>query len=223
MIDSTFNLDYLIDQNQEYISLFKQNLLIKLMSTDALSCKHNRDKLLSAIQTFSNYFQKTVQLRSVLTEDPEFLQVAQEHLKEEFLHNEKLLIDRGNELPCFDPVLETTSSWFAWKMFTLNDEERHLLVHLVLEASAAIFFQEADNLMQRYNETDYFSVHNELDSGHEKLGIDLLSDLPPRKYKRLLTVQMQGWAIVNVACDRIAFLTWPNIAHKVIDTLPLSS
>lgn len=210
-------IEYLLKINKEQTVKYKQNLLLNLMTTDILNHKENRDRLLSAIQTFSNYFQKAVQLRSVLTEDSAFYHVAQEHLKEEFLHNEKLLEDRHNKLPFFDPILEATSTWFAWKMLTLNDEERHLLVHLVLEASAAIFFREADAVMQHFKETDYFSIHNELDEEHEKLGIDLLYDLPPRKYERLLSVQKQGWAILNTACERIAIITWPEIPHTLVN------
>ncbi|WP_248800351.1 iron-containing redox enzyme family protein [Pseudomonas sp. MWU13-2105] len=169
--------------------------------------KENRERLLDAVQVFSDYFQKTIMLRSVFCENRHFLSVVQAHLNEEFGHNFKLMKDRKYRVPVWHPILEATAAWFAWKMFTLDNEEKTVLIHLVLEASANIFFSAAHEVMRRYGETDYFEVHAQVDAQHEQMGIDLLDNLSAKKYVNLMTVQQQGWEMLNAACDQIACLS----------------
>ena len=91
-------------------------------------------------------------------------------------------------------------------MFTLDNEEKTVLLHLVLEASANVFFQSAHQAMTAYKETDYFKKHADADEKHEKMGLELLLQLSSEKYRRLLEVQKQGWEMINVVCNRIAEL-----------------
>ena len=113
---------------------------------------------------------------------------------------------RNNVPPKWDPILEATSCWFSWKMLTSNAEEKTVLVHLVLEASANVFLSEADKMMNCYGETSYFKIHSDADEKHEKMGIDLLENLTEREYRCLSTIQHQGWDMINAACARMAFL-----------------
>lgn len=180
---------------------------MRFITSDRMKKKTTRTKLLDYIQVFSDYFQKTVLLRHALCETSKFLPITQEHLSEEFNHNVSLMRDRKNKPPAWDPILNATASWFSWKMFTLGEEEKTLLVHLVLEASANIFFHAAHKVMHHYSETDYFKIHSELDEKHEQMGIKFLTGLLPEQYQRLIEVQHQGWDMINTVCDRIARLT----------------
>ena len=210
----THTVEELFKRNDAFIESYRLSSLMHLIRSPFMAKRKARQTLLDLIQVFSNYFQKVVMLRSVFTENIKFHLIALDHLKEEFCHNEKLMADRHYQAPAWDPILEATSSWFAWKMLTLNDEERTVLVHLVLEASANIFFQEAHQVMHHYGETDYFKIHSDVDEQHEQMGKALLYDLTPRQYARLLAVQSQGWSILMTACDRIAELTSVNCSEK---------
>jgi hypothetical protein len=200
-------LDSLLRRNQQFIAQYKKSPLMQLITSDEMVKKAARTKLLDCIQVFSNYFQKTIILRHVLCEAAKFLPVTQAHFDEEINHNVSLMRDRKNRPPAWDAILEATAAWFTWKMLTLGDEEKTVLVHLVLEASANVFFHAAHKVMQRYDETDYFKIHAELDEGHEQMGIQLLTNLPPEKYSRLIEVQSQGWDMLNAVCDRMAQVT----------------
>jgi hypothetical protein len=194
----------LLEKNKYYSDRFIDNPLMKLVQSPEMAKKEARERLLDCIQVFSDYFQKTVLLRNALCEDPKFSSVAQEHLHEEFEHNLSLMKDRKNRARKWDPIIESCACWFTYKMFTLDQEEKTLLMHLVLETSANSFFQEAHKVMQSYGETTYFKIHSEADEHHEKMGQDLLRGLPPSKYERLLEVQFQGWSMMETICGQIA-------------------
>jgi hypothetical protein len=199
-------LEEIIKQNEACIETFKVSKLMQLIGSDLMTKAENRYKLLDCIQTFSNYFQRTLMLRTAFTDTTHFANLAQEHLDEEYGHNISLLQERANKPPKWDPILESGSAWFCWKMLTLDNTEKTLLIHLVLEGSANIFFTAANVVMQRYKTTNYFNVHAENDERHEALGFELLEGLTPKIYQNLALVQKQGWEVLIMTCDRIAEL-----------------
>lgn len=200
------SLSVLLKRNEEFAEKYRNSSIMKLIKSTEMSQREARERLLDCIQVFSNYFQKAVMLRNIFCDNRKFLAVTQEHLNEEFAHNLSLDRDRNYRPHVWDAILEATSSWFMLKMFTLDEEEKTVLVHLVLETSANIFFQEAHKVMHTYDETDYFKIHSEADEKHEKMGISLLQNLSPKKYARLLEVQQQGWDVLTATCNRIAEL-----------------
>ncbi len=199
--------ELLLKENKRLADCYRSSNLMCLIQSKQMEDRENRERLLDSIQVFSDYFQKTVMLRSVFCENPNFLSIVQTHLSDEFGHNLKLMKDRKYRTPAWHPILEATAAWFTWKMFTLDNEEKTVLIHLVLEASANIFFSAAHEVMRRYGETDYFEVHAEEDVRHEQMGTDLLDSLSSKKYINLMTVQQQGWEMLNAACDQIARLS----------------
>lgn len=202
--NSTFEL--LISTNQQFANDYRSSGLLELIASEDMSNIQCRSRLLDLIQTLSNYFQRVMLLRSALADDAKFSAFALTHLKEEFCHHEQLLTERNHQPPAWDPILEATCSWFTWKMMTTNDEEKTVLIHLVFETSGSIFFQAAYQIMQQYYSTEYFKVHSAADEEHEKMGMELLKNLTPETYKRLLEIQNQGWQMMITACNRIATL-----------------
>lgn len=180
---------------------------MKLLNSKKLKSNVTRKKLLACIQTLSDYFQKVVMLRNVFCEDSRYLPVTQNHLKEEFFHNLSLMEERKNKPAQWDPILESTSSWFAWKMITLNEQEKTLLVHFVLEASGNLFFQKAYPIMKMHGKADYFKLHSEADEEHEKMGGRLLKNISQDQFSRMLEVLTQGWEVMTAVSDRIAELS----------------
>lgn len=200
------SLKTLLNANKNFEKEYRNNTLMAFVTTEMMCERNVRVKLLDCIQVFSNYFQKVVMLRNCFCENPPIYQQTLEHLQEEFCHNVKLMADRGFRPPLWDSILEGTSSWFCWKMFNSSEEEKIVLVHLVLETSANIFFKEAHNVMHKYHETDYFYIHSEVDEKHEDMGREFLENLTTNQYQRLYEIQCQGWDMLNTICARIAFL-----------------
>lgn len=198
------SLEYILKKNQNYVEKYNENMLMGFIRGEQMSNSEMRKRLLDCIQVFSNYFQKVVMLRNVFSEVPRFCIVAQEHLAEEYGHDLALRKDRKHRPCVWDAILDATSAWFTWKMLVLDNEEKTVLIHLVLETSANVFFREAHKVVGQYGETDYFETHSEADEKHEKMGHVLLENLSPEKYARLLDVQKQGWDVLNAACRRIA-------------------
>jgi len=203
---SSLNFEELVKRNQEFSEKYNNNALLKFIKTEAIKDKSTRARLLDCIQVLSDYFQKALMLRYVLGNQVDSINIAYQHLCEEFGHSFSLMKDRDFRVPVWDPILEATSSWFSWKMFNTSDEGRTLLIHLVLEASADAFFSEAIKMMQEFNETNYYTIHAEVDEQHEKMGLALLEGLSAQQYKSLFELQQQGWDMINVICTRIAEL-----------------
>jgi hypothetical protein len=207
MKDNSPMLKKLLQRQAAFLKQFNENPLMQLIVGQETTKQDVRRQLLDSLQVFSDYFQKAVMLRAVFTEQSLLFKMAQEHLHEEFGHNTSLSADRGHRPTVFDPILESTTSWFCWKMLTLDRLEKTVLMHWVLEASAYSFFTEAHKVMQIYKETDYFKVHAEADEYHKELDTSFLEGLSDENYANLLIVLEQSWQILFTACGRIAELS----------------
>jgi hypothetical protein len=193
----------LFKKNDEYANQFKSSAFMQLVSSEKMANSELRGRLLDCVQVLSNYFQKVVMLRYVFCDDDQFKPLTTQHLDEEFGHNLLLSKDRGEKPPIWDPILESTCSWFAWKMFTFNDEQKTLLVHMVLETSANIFFSVANTTVCQHEPIQYLTVH-EIDVKHEQMGRDLIvKAISQDKLEKLFLIQQQGWGVLNAACNRM--------------------
>lgn len=200
------NEECLYRQQEQCLKNFQESHLLKILSSTELDKKETRDKMLDSIQIFANYFQKIVMLRSVFTHGPILSSMAQMHLNEELGHDVILMKERSNKSTPFDPILDSSMAWFCWQMFKLNDLEKTVLMHWVLESSAYCFFIHAKTVFDRYGEMKYFQIHSEADEEHKDIDPALLNSLRPEEYARLEMILVQGWSVMTAACDRIAEL-----------------
>ena len=194
----------LYQQQALNLQRFENSDLLKLLSKKELEEKEMRDKVLNCIQVFANYFQKIVMLRNIFTNDSAFSVMARAHLNEELGHDDILIKERGNKNTFFDPILDSAMAWFCWKMMGLNDLEKTVLMHWVLESSAYCFFINAKKIFDNYDEMEYFKIHSEADEEHKNIDPALLNNLHSNEYDNLATVLAQGWAVMTAACNRIA-------------------
>ena len=204
MISLKNDLQAVIDNNALWIKKFSQSAMVTLLKEPVINSEEGITSLMNCIQTFSNYFQKTVMLRATLTDNLKFSVSAQQHLDEEYGHHMLIASLRKHQPPHWDPILESTAAWFSWKMLTLDNIEKTLLVHLVLESSAVVFFQAAYEVLKKHDCAQYFSIHMENDPSHETMGTDLLRNLREEEYSNLLLIQNQGWEVLITAGNRIA-------------------
>jgi len=196
----------LYQQQALNLQKFENSNLLEFLSTSELEKKEIRDKILNCIQTFANYFQKIVMLRNIFTNNPVFSLMARAHLNEELGHDDILMKERDNKNSSFDPILDSAMAWFCWKMMGLNDLEKTVLMHWVLETSAYCFFAKAKAIFVRYEEMEYFKIHSEADEEHKNINPAFLNELRLEEYASLETVLAQGWAVMTAACDRIVEL-----------------
>lgn len=194
----------LINLNNKYIEEFQSSKLIETIQSPQMQDKKKRDKFLACVQVFSNSFQKMIMLRSAFTELTDFEKITYKHLKEEFGHNVILEEARQHQPPIWDPILESLSCWFSWRMFSLNDCEKLVLVHFILEAGSDVVCSAASEIFSACGEGGYFNLHSELDKDHKNMGLYLLKGLSDHEYDRLLKVQHQSWSIFNAAMMRMA-------------------
>lgn len=206
--DPKNNLDTLIETNKSYLEEFDRNPLFELMRSGQLYDKQLRTKFFDCFQVFSNYFQKMMMNRVCFTEEGSYLSLFELHLEEEFGHNTKLSEDRNKRKPTWDPMLEATSGWFSNKMLSYDNIEKIILVHLVVEASACIFYKNAASIMDVDKfKSKHFEMHfSDIDTFHVTMGVDLLKKEGVLDFSKLLVVQAQGWEMLNSVFTRIAQL-----------------
>ncbi|MBW4575129.1 MAG: hypothetical protein KME08_07580 [Aphanothece sp. CMT-3BRIN-NPC111] len=200
-------LEKLLQRNKQFTEDHKKNPMFDLVTSGRLAEERLRNRFFDCVQVWSNFFQKTILTRSAFTEDRQFAQLFKKHLDEEYGHNTNLAAERGDAVQIvWDPILEATSNWFAWKMLTLDNTEKTVLVHLVLEVGSSAFSTIANPIMAAFQDTEYFAIHDEADEDHQEMGLDLLIDLEQKTYDRLMQIQKEGWDMLNVLCARIAEL-----------------
>lgn len=196
-------INRLILDNEIYKERFKKNKLFKIRLDNNLQ----KDKFLNYFQIWSNEFQKMVLARVVFSEQKEFTKLAWEHLLDEFGHNIELSKDRKSNIEIEDAVFEALGSWFTLKMMTLGDSERTVLVHLVVESCATIFYEKLGAIFLNCEKSGkHFKTHTHLDHEHEQMGIDLLKRLNIND-SALLAIQKKGWNIIEALFTRLADIT----------------
>jgi hypothetical protein len=99
-------------------------------------------------------------------------------------------------------MLHATANWFAWRILSMDNPDKLVLVHLVLEGAGEIFHEVAAPIMARFGETDYFARHLG-DKAHADMAIEALMGHDRATYQRLMEVQRQGWDMLNTLCARM--------------------
>jgi quercetin dioxygenase-like cupin family protein len=205
--DRSPGLVELLRRNDAFARDHQNNPMFELVTGGHLADARVRSRFLDTVQVLSNAFHRLILLRGATTEEPRFSVLFDRHLSEEYDHAARLAADRGDDLvQVWDPVLDATTSWFVAKMLTLDDAEKAVLVHLVLEVGSRVFTAVANPVVSSYGETDYFAIHEEADADHERMVNAPLDGLEPLVYERLYVVQRQGWDMLNTLCARMSAL-----------------
>ncbi|AAU04046.1 hypothetical protein [Rickettsia typhi] len=195
-------IDLLILDNEKYKKHFRKNKLFKVKFDSTL----RKNKFLKHFRIWSDEFQKMVLARVVFSETKEFKQLAWEHLTDEFGHNIELSQNLENDKETTDSIFEALGSWFTLKMMTLGDSERAVLVHLVIESCATIFYEKLGSIFCNHKTSQHFKTHMQLDPEHEQMGIDLLKQININDIS-LLIIQKKGWDMIDALFTRLAEIT----------------
>jgi mannose-6-phosphate isomerase-like protein (cupin superfamily) len=206
--NDTNDLAQLLKEQKYFENIYYNNPLIKLVTSEEVISPVIKERLLEALNFWSDWFQKVIFVRAAFTSMPEFNISAVEHLKDELGHNQFLYELRNHQpIVLWDPILEAISSWFYQKMMTATDAEKTVLMHFVLEGSASIFHTQA---LKLFPKAHHFEVHSDLDEDHFQLGVDAIKKATKVDISSLRQILRQGWAMLNALCTRIAELALAN-------------
>ncbi|MGI4851642.1 MAG: cupin domain-containing protein [Janthinobacterium lividum] len=174
---------------------FKKGALMKLVTSKRAQEKDVQDRLLEALNFWSDWFQRILAARVAAGNPGVFQEMAEHHFAEEIGHNHTLLKMR-NETPVamWDPILDATASWFYQRVVSSTAEERTILMHCVLEAASCIFHSSAQSIFPK---ADHFSLHSELDQEHAQEGFDILKTTGVKDIDHLRKVLSEGWQMAE--------------------------
>jgi quercetin dioxygenase-like cupin family protein len=198
----------LLQRNEHYYKEFARNKVFTLLRDGYFAAEAPRARLLDYLQVWSDVFQKMLMCRVALTDNPRYAALANAHLQDEFGHN-KLLAEGRRAQRSWDPLVESTANWFLTQMMTLDNAEKTVLMHLVVETGAHVFYQEfAPRMTASEDGRRHFELHSDAkhDLEHVKMGVDMLRSVPLKDRTPLLEVQQRGWQTMNALFTRIAAL-----------------
>ena len=197
------NLSQLFQINTEYLEEFKNHSLFKLFHSQLPITQDLKYSFLKHFQVWSDKFQKIVMARELFCDHPDYKLITNDHLKEEWGHNDLFKGVAPYSRANWDPILDATSSWFIWKINMLSENEKIVLVHMVIEASATVFYEKIPNQVWETIKSNHGELHRHLDASHDKIGLNMIEDLRPSDYYRLNQIQQEGWGMLNQCFQRI--------------------
>lgn len=202
--DPEHPLDALLQENEWHEERFAKHRLFTLAGRGVFADPTARSHFLDCLKVWSTYFQRVLQARACLTSDPHFFKLAQRHLADELGHDQSL----GARRDIWDPLLDALGSWFVFRVMSSTDVERVVLVHLVLEKAALMFYERMAPLFNSDSSqaADHFVQHAQDDGDHVQIGIDLLRLTPLTDLARLQRVQKTGWDMMRALLTRITQL-----------------
>lgn len=204
----------LLQKNVNFSQQFADHPFFSHLDRGLFDRPEAKAKFYNYLYIWSNLYQKMLFCRAAFTDNSKFQLLARTHLDDEFNHDHQLK-SRSDFKPVWDPILDATSHWFLTRMLSADDAEKTVLVHLVLETAADIFYQKFSRTAQQDKATSgHFDAHceDELDVRHVKLGVDALREVPLRDHGALMEAQIRGWAVFNALFDRILELCLENEA-----------
>jgi mannose-6-phosphate isomerase-like protein (cupin superfamily) len=201
------SLHTLLRKNEEFVAKFHDNLLFKLMSQGCFEHPDTKRLFFDYFQRWSNHFQRAMLVKTALCEDPAFVQVFRKHFAEELNHDQALRDDRKSASARWDAVLEAVCAWFPSRMLSSGHEEQIVIMNMVVEAVAIVFYHHACPALDPNKEMSHFHAHDGVDVDHQKLGLPLLENLSAHQYARLLQVQAEAWSMSEALFRRLGELT----------------
>ncbi|NQZ02654.1 MAG: cupin domain-containing protein [Bdellovibrionales bacterium] len=194
----------LVSSNLEYAKEFKGNPIFQFQSRDFLACPEKKQALLDCLQVMSDHFQRLMFARMAYCSRSEYRAVFLEHFLEELGHNTDLEAERGNSGARWNPILEASASWFLQKNQLLDDPSRVVMIQMVLEKGASLFYSHFAEVLSDGMQSEYILKHCDADEGHDSLGVDLLqgeSDASHQRYQELLK---ESWSMLNLFLSEAA-------------------
>jgi quercetin dioxygenase-like cupin family protein len=204
---SEANFDTLKKVNEELLQRHLNNKLFKLFKTDELRKQSNkRDLFYSALHVWSVYFQRMIHARQALCFNDDLKEIYTQHMLEEIGHDRLLAEKIESNIKTYDPILEAACTWFLSRMYSSDEVEKVVIIHMVVESSGHEFGHESKRALAEHDTDGYFVVHAEADEDHSQMGMDQLENLSTKKYEKLIAVCREAWDQMDLIHDRITEL-----------------
>jgi|GEM_PF-126036 len=215
----TFTIDHLVEANKAYLNEFFQSPLMQLIHSKSITNKNIRHRLLDYLQIFSDKFQTMVKERCATTTHPHFKNIAKQHYDEEIGHNVILKANRHMNPTPTNSIIENNADWFIDIMKNADDITKHIVMHLILESTADMFFKEAYQAFLPYEKIEYLQLHDEADEEHAQMGMKQLKAIDLFNVNNLIDTYDEAWVRLNTICDEISkqaqnTTTRSNIKHQ---------
>ena len=199
----TFN--GLLAHNQQRLTQLLKNSFFHMLRDHTLDDPHKRQTFLDCLQLFGDLFQMLMFNRQATSVEEPYQTMFTAHFLEELGHNE-FLAAREVKNKINDPILKAVSSWFTYQMFVLDNLEKAVIVHLVLETSGYYYHSLVQERMRDHVKSNYYQLHTENDEQHTEMALKLLRNHHPHIYKRLLQILDEGWDMLTAMNERVVTL-----------------
>lgn len=176
-----------------------------LLENGALDDPARRERFFACLQVISDAFQTILLLRQATVRDQRFEAPFRSHFLQELGHN-TLLAQREGSTKIDDAILAATTTWFCRRMLVLDNLDKAVLVHLVLETAGAYFHTRAKEVLSDGVAGAYFAAHAAADPEHMVVPGGLLEGHDVATYHRLYDLVETGWDVFDAMGWRIAQL-----------------
>lgn len=201
--ENVTHADALLRSNEVYFQNFINRPFFKMIEGGLL----NKDKEKKAIffnymQIFADYFQTMMQMRQANCCDEKFRPIFLKHFFDELGHDD-LFRQRDKITGAWDSILVAVSTWFVHQMQVLDNIEKTVVMHLVLEKGGDFYHTLGNQALTQHVQSNYYEAHAELDDGHASMINDLLPGYPEFTYQRLHRLLKESWSMLYTMVDRV--------------------
>lgn len=198
----------LLQENHRHLATFESNRLFELFASPEINEPAKLSTFLSLFQAWSDCFQQLLVARTHRNPGSALHAVALAHLEQERGHNTQLRSAR-EESPNdqWDQEIAEIVAWFLSRMRESTDVEQTVLMHIVIEASADIFYRHFGRVPANDRLKSHIEHHIHHDTEHAEMGIRALSQIEGIDPLPLLQLQEEGWRMLGKMFDRMATLT----------------
>lgn len=197
------DVDSLLRCNDEYFQILTNRPFFEMINSDILQKDEEKRQLFfNYMQIFADHFQTMMQTRQAACRDNKFYPIFLTHFIDELGHDQ-LLRERKQICHAWDPVLVAVSTWFVHQMQVLDNIDKTVLMHLILEKAGDFYHTMGNKTLSHYLTSDYYAVHAELDEDHVSMAIELLPGYPEFVYERLSLLLKEGWYMMYTMFDRV--------------------
>jgi quercetin dioxygenase-like cupin family protein len=193
----------LVALNDIHLKTFSKNPLFMLFNSGLLSEPGEMERFLSLFQIWSDCFQDLLRIRVSGTPGSKFHALALTHLAQEAGHNTQIRNARKTDTPAkFDTITESYCSWFREQMRNSSEVEQAVLMHIVIEASADIFYSHFSSASANQSLSSHIREHLHHDTEHFQMGLRVLQEHTEPNPEKLLRLQERAWSILGALFAR---------------------
>ncbi|MEV8630620.1 cupin domain-containing protein [Streptosporangium sp. NPDC051023] len=195
--------------NESLLERHTRNALFALFGTGRLQREPAlRARFFAALYVWSVYFQRMLHARQAACTDMRLRAEYGEHLREELGHDRLLLEHHDAGTDAYDTVLEAAGNWFVAQMHQLDEAQKIVLVHMVVESSGHAFGLATSEVFQdKASKGGYFNLHAQADEDHRSIGRAYLRSLPASAFPRLMETCRRAWDQMDLVHERVAAWT----------------